>query len=460
MRRLLALLAPLLAVGCGPEGSDSGTGPSLPREGQPRPGARQAKEPDAPAVPAGQDFASEVRLLFRVAACGGEAQLPAGLEAKLAEEHCAWLLPRLEAYRAGDLERARTFFAELRPAGLPGSVVYPFGGGDLLTALLVYPDAAEITTLSTEPAGDPRGLGALEAKQWAAGLAALREAVDGMLGGEADAESLARLDKAGLPGPLALALLALRVHGLEPVALRYFRVEADGGLHYRSAADIATLEQAPQPGPDAVGRGASEAFAHAELQFRGAKGPARTYRHVGASLADRALNADERVLKHLAAKGRVAALAKASRYVLWNPGFSRIRGYLLDHAAFMVADSTGIPPRFARPAGLVQECYGRFGGPSQNANREIAQELAAFFAAQPQRELPFRFGYLDAEKQAHLLVTRRAPGEPDALPTAGPKPDPGPAQPRGPRRSPDAAPEREPTPSPTPTSTGAAAAGR
>ena len=41
---------------------------------------------------------------------------------------------------------------------MPKTVVYPFGGGDLLSALVAFPDATEITTISLEQAGDPRRL--------------------------------------------------------------------------------------------------------------------------------------------------------------------------------------------------------------------------------------------------------------------------------------------------------------
>ena len=47
----------------------------------------------------------------------------------------------------------------------PKTVVYPFGGGDLLSALVAFPDATEITTISLELAGDPRRLKTLTPKQ-------------------------------------------------------------------------------------------------------------------------------------------------------------------------------------------------------------------------------------------------------------------------------------------------------
>src|SRR5262249_15566954 len=64
-------------------------------------------------------------------------------------------------YKDNWVKKAHEFFADKVPKALPKAVVYPFAGGDLSTALTVFPDAEEITTLSLEPAGDPRTLEAL-----------------------------------------------------------------------------------------------------------------------------------------------------------------------------------------------------------------------------------------------------------------------------------------------------------
>jgi hypothetical protein len=435
---MTAIVLALVLVGCSQE-QDHGTGPSFPREPQ-APGARQTQAPEAPRAapgPGGQDHGAEVKLLFRVVACGGDTALPAGLDAGVVEEHCRELNPKLEAYRKNYLAVAEPFLAKLRPEGLPASVVYPFGGGDLLAALVSFPDATEYTTLSLEHAGDPRRLAGLDKQQLAANLALVRQALEGVLTlANSTSETMSRMEKSTLPGQLCFFLVALRVHGFEPTGLRYFRLEPDGGIHYLVAAELTAQEGtgARKLNPAWASPAASEAFSNAELLFRQAgagEGAPRVHRHIAANLADRALKADERVLKHLAAKGKVAAMTKAASYTLWNPGFSRVRSYLLENMVFMLSDSTGVPPRFAKKAGFVQETYGHFAGPFLDANAELGAEFAALWKEQPQRELPFRYGYPDSQKQYHLLVTKRAAGEAAAAaeePEEEPEEDPeGPA---------------------------------
>jgi hypothetical protein len=214
-----------------------------------------------------------------------------------------------------------------------------------------------------------------------------------------------------LPAQLCSFLIALAVHGYEPTRVRYFKLAADGTIHYLSDADIAAVadERARQLKHDWAEPNFSPAFSNVELQFKpvgaSADQPVRIHRHIGANLADSHLAANPAVIAHLRAKGKVAAMTKAASYLLWRGDFSRIRGYLVENMAWMLSDSTGIPPFFARKAGLKQTTYGLFAGSFLTGVDRHNQDFRALWKAQPYRRVPFRFGYVDAEKHAHLLIT-------------------------------------------------------
>ncbi|HVY49670.1 MAG TPA: hypothetical protein VHB21_27440, partial [Minicystis sp.] len=290
----------------------------------------------------------------------------------------------------------------------------PFGGGDLVTAITAYPTAREYTTLSLELAGDPRRLRSLGPRELEASLAKVRAELDELIAVDdySRSETLKRTQRGDIPGELAFFLVALAVHDCEPVDLRYFDVAPDGAIHYLEAAEIDAVEHRlaeHKKGtwwpPDF-----SEAFANAEITFRprGDRGaPLRVHRHIAANLADDHLRATPGVLAHLEAKGDVLAMTKAASYLLWNDGFSMIRGYLLGHMVFMISDSTGIPPAFAERAGFVQETYGAFRSSLLHAPFKHNTAFKKLWDSQPRRKLPFRFGYRDAAGQNHLLVTRR-----------------------------------------------------
>ena len=151
-------------------------------------------------------------------------------------------------------------------------------------------------------------------------------------------------------------------------------------------------------------------FANIEITFRtrgDASAAPRVYRHIVANLDDSHLDADPRVLTHLAAKGKVSVMTKAASFLLWYDDFSKIRGYLLDHMAWMISDASGIPPSYAGPAGFEQITYGAFVDAyfikdPTNTRRQFID----LWRKTPTRALPFRFGYPDAKKNPHLMITR------------------------------------------------------
>jgi hypothetical protein len=150
-----------------------------------------------------------------------------------------------------------------------------------------------------------------------------------------------------------------------------------------------------------------------ELTFRkagDAKAPLVVHRHFAANLANKAFTGSP-LEKHLLAKGKVSAMTKAASYLLWNDGFTAIRDYLLANMVWMASDSTGIPPRFAKKAGFTQITYGSFTGPFlDEANKDTGEAMAKMWQSQPHRKLPFRYGYPDADKNLHLMITQ--PAEP------------------------------------------------
>ena len=82
----------------------------------------------------GAVFDKEVRAAWRVAACAGDdALIPATVDKKTVEAHCTPMKADFDKYKKEWLDVAMPFIAKLRPANLPTTVVYPFGGGDLVT---------------------------------------------------------------------------------------------------------------------------------------------------------------------------------------------------------------------------------------------------------------------------------------------------------------------------------------
>ncbi len=369
----------------------------------------------------GTNFIDELRIIFRVATCGGETSVPVAIPAELVRTHCRALNGAFGRYRKGWLANAVPVFEKLVPAELPTKIVYPFGGGDLVTALASFPSATEITTISLERAGDARSIRRIDATVLESSLLVHGANLRKLLAAAHSKTRNLNLKISGrLPAEIIFALGAMVVHGYEPLSLRYFQFAPDGTLRYLTDADIQQLETAASgpapkvapPGLRSKSRRRDAIFANAEITFRKLgtdSTPVKTFRHIAFNLDNAHLEADPTLLRHLEAKGRVTAITKAESYLLWGKSFSIIRDYLLEHMDWMISDSTGIPPSFARDAGFEQIVYGRFLGPFlPNQNKVHTAAFLTLWQGAVDETLTFRFGYPDNAGNSHLMITRPA----------------------------------------------------
>ncbi|MDP1823112.1 MAG: hypothetical protein Q8L48_07720 [Archangium sp.] len=358
----------------------------------------------------GAEHIDDVRPLFDLVTCQGA---PPGLDAATAEGWCVRQRRRYQSFSTRWGPRAQAFLTPLKPANLPTTLVYPFGGGDLMSALQVFPEATELTTISLELAGDPRRWRRLtDPASLKKSLKVISEASEStLINNDSVSEKMSVAQRGELPGQLSMHLIGLALAGQEPVSVRFFRLEADGTLHYLSAEDIDALEgtKATKLNAEWKSPDFSPAFANVEVQFVPKGQPAaprRVHRHIAANLANKKLPPG--LIAHLEAKGRVSAMTKAASYLLWGAGFKKLRDYLTSNAAFMVSDSTGVPPSLWKEKGCTVEAYGKFEKPFLvEADEDPAlDEVKALFAHA--KKVPMRFGYADGtqKKNDHLMIAK------------------------------------------------------
>ncbi len=353
------------------------------------------------------EMLDEANQLLSIGACAGKAPTGKDHRSEIISAHCEKVHAAQADYRKAWLAPATKFFRAHMPSGLPTTVVYPFAGGDLVTALTVFPDADDITTLSLEPAGDPRSLKRLDDKQLEKALGV----VDYELGELYRASYSKTMDMIGamrggqLPTQLIFNLAALDIHGYELLGMRYFRLDNRGRVVYLTERDIKRGERIR----NAAAR--NRVFGNVELRFRkhGSKHE-QVYRHLMANLDNEHLAKWNAPLQYLAAKGHVAGMTKAASYLLSYGNFSRFRNYLIQHVDWMVSDTTGIPPSIGEPAGFEYETWGDWKKSNMNAgNGSVRWTWKALFASKPHRDLAFRFGYPNGEGNGHMVFMKRGP---------------------------------------------------
>jgi hypothetical protein len=360
--------------------------------------ASTAARADAP-----HEFIEDAKSLLVVGACADGAA-PAKIKPEIIDAHCKVVKKAQDEYKTTWMTAADAFFSENVPKTVPKTVVYPFAGGDLSTALTVYPDADEITTLSLEPAGDPLDLARLSEKELKTALATVAKELSSLYHSNFSVtmNMIGAMRGGALPTQLIFSLSALSMHGYEPTSLRYFKLTPAGDIAYLTDDDVATAEKIKDAGARNL------KFSNVELRFH-KKGSTReqVYRHILANLDDSHIKKDPSALEHLEKKGHVAGMTKAASYLLTFDEFKTMRQYVIDHVDWMVSDSTGLPPAYGKPAGFEYETHGEFATSNMDAGKSVAPVYKKMFEEQPKRPLKFRFGYPDGKYRGHLIIMKR-----------------------------------------------------
>ncbi len=366
---------------------------------------------DAPPL----ELVDEAKTLMVVGACA-DGTPPSAVKPEVVAAHCKKVKAAQDAYKTSWITVASGFFAEHVPASVPKTVVYPFAGGDLSTALTVYPNADEITTLSLEPAGDPRALGKLTEGQIKTALATVATELSSLYRANFSVtmNMISAMRGGQLPTQLIFSLSALVLHDYEPTSMRYFKLTKDGDIQYLSAADFEAIDKIKNVNKH------NRELANVEIRFH-KKGSTKeqVYRHIMANLDDQHIKAEPAAFAHISKKGKVAGMTKAASYLLTFTGFDSMRKYVIDNVEWMVSDSTGLPPKYGTPAGFEYETWGTYQKSNMAAGASVTPEWKKQYAAQPKRDLAFRFGYPDGNLHGHLIIMRKAAAKPaDVAPPA------------------------------------------
>ena len=348
------------------------------------------------------ELVDEAKELLIVGACADGT--PAKVKPEAIAAHCKFMKKMQAEYKGSWQANATAFFAEHTPKNIPKTVVYPFAGGDLASALAVFPDADEITTIALEPAGDPRALAKLSPKEIEKQLELSAKGMDLLYRRNYShtSDMIDFMRGAKLPTQLIFSLSALSLYGYEPTSMKYYELTEGGGIKYLTKADLDKADAIKDTGKRNL------ALANVEIKFRkiGSK-KEQTFRHLVANLDDAHIKKSPLALEHLTKKGRVSAMTKAASFLLMFDDFKTMRKYLIDQVDWMVSDATGLSPKYGKTVGFEYETWGTFERSEMDAGAPFSPVWAAEFKVQPKRDLKFRFGYPDHKFRNHLIIMKK-----------------------------------------------------
>ncbi len=290
--------------------------------------------------------------------------------------------------------------AELAPRiSSAAPVFYFFGGPDAISCLAFFPDAPDYLLGGLEPVGsvpEPESLGPDALGE---SLASLRASTDVILsyGHFITKDMKSGLEAGGFKGVTPVMLVFLAMSGCEVLDVSRFGVGAEGTV-VRGGGGLPgvmiTFRKTPLSAPQRI-------------------------HYIQANVADDSLRTSGAALKWAGGFGRGNVYLKAASYLLHEPYFSGIMGFLLDHAQSVLQDDSGVPFSFFRDGSWTCRFFGTYSGTLEIFKKYRQPELQAAFAAGAV-PLAFGTGYKWRVGQSNLLLAIRQ--DPPRAEPAGPEP--------------------------------------
>lgn len=314
----------------------------------------------------------------RKAALAGDRQLRIRLQA-------------IDRWQAQHLDTAKS----------PATLLYPFSGPDFINAYALFPDAREYVFFSLEPVGSVPQLGPMAPEQRAALFGDLRAALNDLvaLNFFITPNMKEELHTEALEGSLPILLAMMGVLDLQVDAVEIYDPWPE-----RTRALAAAHAARPKLPAGAV-----------RIAFTNPRnGRHQTLVYLSLDVSDYELRHYPEFLPWFRGYAQPAVLLKSASYLLHGSHFGKLRQAILDDAAVVVQDDTGLPYRSLVKAGFTVSLFGQYERPVKLFEERYQEDLAQAFEKSGDKEpLPFPFGYnWRKEGKSGLILARRASGAP------------------------------------------------
>ena len=261
--------------------------------------------------------------------------------------------------------------AELAPViGGAATVLYPFGGPDLLYVNSIFPQARTYALMGLEPVGEVPALASMPPDQMLAALAAFRQATSTHLGAGyfITKDMRSELERGTLRGvtPILLSTVALI------------------GGHVESVSGIS-----------------AGGYPGVQLGFADGAGMRHTAYYVAGDLSNSGFKSGYR--QWLAGLAGNVTYFKAASYLLSDNRFSQAREFFLSQSRVILQDDSGIPFRYFAQ-GWSLRFYGDYERPIAAFAGHYQDDLRQAYASNPTSPLGFGSGYQLNQGQGNLLL--------------------------------------------------------
>jgi hypothetical protein len=281
------------------------------------------------------------------------------------------------------LSRIRAWSAANLPQPKP-TVLYMFSGPDYLYVDAFFPDRSTYVLSGLEPIGQIPVITPTLRRTAGSALAGLRASVGTSLN---YSFFITQQMKSSLAGN--------RLNGVLPV-LYLFLARSE-----RTIQEV-TLMAVDKEGA-VVAAGTKDATQGVKIVFTGREGKTQTLYYFQTDLSDGGVRRSG-FLKFCAQHGITEAFIKSASYLLHSGNFGAVRTFLLDQAAAVVQDDSGIPVHYFKRQDWQLKPFGRYLGPISVFPDRYQRALAEVYRKSRPPPLDFGVGYRWRPHESNLLL--------------------------------------------------------
>ena len=277
----------------------------------------------------------------------------------------------------------------------PGTIFYMFSGPDFLYPHAFFGTARTYILCGTEPVGSVPDLNAIAPEALPATLTNLRKSLNSVLSWSffITKDMKSDLVRTQLSGTLPLLYVFVARTGYTIDAVELVALDRNGNIIPNGKGET--------PG--------------VRISMTGATGVTQTLYYFCTDLSDDGIKSKPGFLRFCESHGRGASLLKAASYLMHEPGFVKIRDFLLRQSDVILQDDSGIPLRFFNDENWSIRYCGRYVGPINIFTKYYQNDLADAYARVFPAPLPFSFGYQWQPNRSDLMIAARVESQPSAV---------------------------------------------
>jgi hypothetical protein len=274
-------------------------------------------------------------------------------------------------------------------------VFYPFGGPEVLTVSLLFPQSPVCIIVGLEPAGTLPTFRQIETMDLPKYLTEIRATMASELGRSFFiTHDMDRQFRGQITDGLLLPILQLLVRTHHRVlGFRYVRLDEDGKIVER-AATYKALTRFGNKGTEIEYETDSDSSVHTLYYF-------------SVNLSNERLAENKPFLRYLSHLSDVTTFLKATSYMIHLAAFSMIRDGVLAKSATILQDDSGIPYSFFRPESWKVQLFGEYTRPYGTFRWMEQPALRKAYREARVKPLSMHLGYGYAKIGSDLLLARR-----------------------------------------------------